>query len=152
MFTYLFDGFLRRVFSLLRAGGILYIYIKSSGLKTSVLLVQDFFRFFTRSLVMKLVLSVHDDISVQNWYSLTLFPLTAEGTTSALGFWPIIRLYLLPSPVRRFFRTTISFTRSKKVQKSVGFHSDLDLLLRPRGIDLDSYSSLNGHSLGGRLI
>ena len=34
--------------------------------------------------------SVHDDISLQNWYSLPLFPLTKEGATSTLGFWTII--------------------------------------------------------------
>ena len=41
----------------------------------------------------------------------------------------------------------LSLSSGHRVQTSVGFHSDLDLLLRPRGIDLDSYSSLNGHSL-----
>ena len=42
MFTYLFNGFLRRVFSLLRADGLYIIY--GSGLKVWVLLVQDTFR------------------------------------------------------------------------------------------------------------
>ena len=42
MFTYLFDRFLRRVFSLLRADGILYI--RSSGMKVWVPLVQDTFQ------------------------------------------------------------------------------------------------------------
>ena len=46
----------------------------------------------------------------------------------------------------------LSLSPSHWVQTSVGFHSDLDLLLRPRGIDLDSYCSLNDHSLGGLLI
>ena len=98
MFTYLFDGFLRRVFSLLRADGLYIIYI--SGLKVWVLLVQDTLRLLpvisavvsiyliTSTTVMQipvLVLrsefgarfapSVHDDISLQNLYSLPLFPL-----------------------------------------------------------------------------
>ena len=46
----------------------------------------------------------------------------------------------------------LSLSPGHRVQTSVGFHSDLDLLLRPRGIDLDSYSCLNGHSLGSLLI
>ena len=83
-----FDGFLRRVFSLLRASGF-FIYI--FGLKASVLLVQDSFRFspvisaavsiylITLTTVLKIpvlvfrpefgtrfVPSVHDDISLQN--------------------------------------------------------------------------------------
>ena len=48
-------------------------------------------------------------------------------------------------PVRRFLRTTILtsvypllYLSGHRIQTSVGFHSDLDLLLRPRGIDLQS--------------
>ena len=41
------------------------------------------FRFFTRSLGMRLAPSVHGDIYLQNWYSLSLFPLTKKGATSA---------------------------------------------------------------------
>ena len=46
-----------------------------------------------------------------------------------------------------FLRTTICpvypslYPSGHRVQTSVGFHSDLDLLLQPRGIDLHSYSS-----------
>ena len=46
----------------------------------------------------------------------------------------------------------LSLSLGHRVQTSVDFHSDLDLLLRPQGIDLDYYFSLNGHSLGGLLI
>ena len=48
-------------------------------------------------------------------------------------------------PVRRFIQTTISiqyipllYPSGHRVQTSVGFRSDTDLLLRPRGIDLHS--------------
>ena len=46
-------------------------------------------------------------------------------------------------PVRRFVRTTMSlclllYPSGHRMQTSVGFHSDLDLLLRLRGIDLYS--------------
>ena len=48
-------------------------------------------------------------------------------------------------PVRRFLRATILtsvypflYPSGHRVKTSVGFHSDLDLLLRPRGIDLHS--------------
>ena len=60
----------------------------------------------------RFVPSVHLDISLQNWYSLPLFPLTEEGATSALEFWPIVSPLSSSSP-GRFFRTTISFTRSQ---------------------------------------
>ena len=88
MFIHLFDGFLRRVFSLLRADGLYIIY--SSGLKVWVPLVRDTSRlppvisavvsiYITSTTVPQipvLVLrpefgarfapSVHDDISLQN--------------------------------------------------------------------------------------
>ena len=91
MSTYLFDGFLRRVFSLLRAGGILYIYIYIAlAWSHRYSLSKILSAFFTRSIGMRLAPSVHGDIYLPNWYSLPLFPQTEEGATSALGFWPII--------------------------------------------------------------
>ena len=108
-----------------------------------MLLVQDSFRFppgdfgssFTSTTVLQILVlflhsefgmrfapSVHGNISLQNWYSFSLFPLTEEGATSALGFWPII--YPLSSSLqsqsanicwlsfcRQSVRITISFTR-----------------------------------------
>ena len=69
-------------------------------------------------------------------YSLPLFPLSGSGQSFSF-FSPFLW---------QFFRTTISFTRSQSAN-SCWLHSDLDLLLRPRGIALDSYSSLNDYSL-----
>ena len=136
MFTYLFDGFLRRVFSLLRADGLYIIY--SSGLKIWVLLVQDTFRLppvisavvsiylITSTTVPQipvLVLrpefsarfspSVHDDLCSKTDFLYPYFrwrkklPLPPEGFSQSFSF------YLLPPPVRRFFGTTISLTRSQ---------------------------------------
>ena len=136
MFTYLFDGFLRRVFSLLRVDGILYIYNALTwSHRFFFSLSKILSAFFTRSLARDSTPSVHDDISLknplhpelgiklrsprplfQNWFSLPLFLLTEEGATSALEFWPIISLSL-PFPGHR-------------MQTSVGFHSDQDVLLR----------------------
>ena len=78
-----FGGLLLRVFSLLRASGIFFY---SFGLKASVLLVQDSFRFFTRSLAWDSPMRSWPPPSTKNWYSLALFPLTKKGATSALGF------------------------------------------------------------------
>ena len=38
---------------------------------------------------------VHGGCRPLNWYSLSLFPLTKKGTTSALEYWPIIRPFSL---------------------------------------------------------
>ena len=134
MFTYLFDGFLRRVFSLLRAD-VLYI-IYSSGLKVWVLLVQNTFRLppvisvvvsvylITSTTVLQipvLVLrpefgarfapSVHDDLCSQTDFLYPYFrwrkklPFPPSGQSFSF--------YLLPSLVRRFFGTTISLTQSQ---------------------------------------
>ena len=105
MFTYLFDGFLRRVFSLLRAGGIIYIYIALVW-RHRYFLSKILFRFFTRSLGMRLALSVHDDISLENWF-FSYFcwrkkvPLPLEGSGQSLAFF-------LPFPGHRV-RTSVGF-------------------------------------------
>ena len=100
-----FDGFLRRVFSLLRAGGLYIMY--SSGLKVSVLLVQDTFRlppgdfggsfniFITSTTVPQIAVlvlhpefgtrfapSVHDNISLLNSSSPGVWHETPFAATS----------------------------------------------------------------------
>ena len=103
-----FDGFLRRVFSLLRAGEILDIY--SSGLKALVLLVQD-----SISL-----------LHPESWYEtrpicsrrhlssklIFLFPISADGKGGYFRF-RILANHLA------FF---LSFP-AHRVQTPVGFHS-----------------------------
>ena len=98
MFTYLFDGLLRRVFSLLRVDGIyLCISLWLEGIKF-LFLSKILSIFFTRSLVRDSPPSVHDDLCSknssspgvwheihsprplsQNWFSYSLFPLMEEG-------------------------------------------------------------------------
>ena len=78
MFTYLFNRFLRRVFSLLRADRILYIC--SSGLKIWVLLVQDTFH------LPPVILAV---------VSIYLITLT---TVPQIPFWCFARSLALDSP------------------------------------------------------
>ena len=135
------DRFLRRVFSLLRAGRILYMYIYIAlawrhGLHLSKILST----FFTRSLASDPASShgdlifktlLHPEFGMrlfsprplfQNWFSLPLFPLTEEAPTSTLVFWPIISLFssfpwsqseniCCLSFCMRSVRTTISSTR-----------------------------------------
>ena len=48
------------------------------------------FRFFTWSFGHSVHTSCHTNWCPKNWYSLSLFPLTKKGATSALAFWPII--------------------------------------------------------------
>ena len=79
MFTYLFDGLLRRVFSLLQVDGIyLCISLWLEGIKF-LFLSKTLSTFFTRSLARDLPPSVHDDLCSKNWFSYSLFPLTEEG-------------------------------------------------------------------------
>ena len=105
MFTYLFDGFLRRVFSLLRAGRILYIHNALAWRHRSSL-SKILSAFFTQSLGPRFTPSVHGDISLQNWFSFTLFPLTERRCH--------FRFRVLANhfasfffPVRRLLRTSI---------------------------------------------
>ena len=104
MFTYLFDGFLWRVFSLLRADGILYIP-NALAWRHRSFLSKILSAFFTRSLGPRFTPSVHDDISLQNWYSLPLFPLMEEGSYFRFGI--LANHFTFFFPVRRLLRTTI---------------------------------------------
>ena len=108
MFTYLFDGLLRRVFSLLRVDGIyLCISLWLEGIKF-LLLSKILSAFFTRSLARDSPPSVHDDLCSKNWFSYSLFPLTEEG--GYFYFWDPSQsfgFYILSSPVRRFVWATI---------------------------------------------
>ena len=157
MFTYLFDGFLRRVFSLLRAGGFIYIAL---AWRHKVLLVQGSFRFFTWSLAWDSPPSVHDDISLQNssspgaWHEtpftvtsvpklIFLFPISAYEKVGYFCFRILANhlasIFFLPLSGNSL--GLLSLSPGHRMQTSVGFHSDLDLLLRPWGIDLYYYSS-----------
>ena len=104
MFTYLFDGFLRRVFSLLRADRILYIH-NTLAWRHRSFLSKILSTFFTRSLAIRSrILSWQPHL--QNWYSLPLFPLTEEGGYFRFG---ILANHLASIffSVRRLLRTTI---------------------------------------------
>ena len=136
MFTYIFDGFLWRVFSLLRAGRILYIHNVLAWRHRSFL-SQILSAFFTWSLGPRFTPSVHGDISLQNWFSYSLFPLMAKG---GYFHFRILANHLASFffPVRRLLRTTICpvypfFIHPVTVQASVGFHSDPHSLLFPTG-------------------
>ena len=95
-------------------------------------------------------------------------PFTATSVPKLISFIPIstdekwcyFRFRILANHLASFFFLPLSgdslgllsLSPGHKVQTSVGFHSDLDLLLRPWGIDQDSHSSFNGQSFGGLLI
>ena len=95
------DGFLWRIFSLLRADGLYVIF--SSGLKVwLLLLVQDSFRFlYPESWHETRVLSRRPHLQKL----IFLFPISADGRRGLFPFWDSSQsfgFYLLPSPVRRF--------------------------------------------------
>ena len=77
MFTYLFDGFLRRVFSLLRVDRILYIYNALVWRHRFFLLSKILSAFFTQSLGLRS--RVHSLIF--------LFPISADGRRGLFPFW-----------------------------------------------------------------
>ena len=145
-----FDRFLGEYF-LFYGLAKFYLYIALAWRHRSFL-SKILFRFFTRSLGMRLAPSVHDDISL----SKLIFFTHISADRRRCHF----RLRVLANHFASIFLLSLSgdsfgllsLSPGHKMQTSVGFHSDLDLLVRPRGIDLDSYSSLNGHSLGGLLI
>ena len=62
MFTYLFDGFLQRVFSLLQADRILYIHNALAWRHRFFFLSKILSAFFTQSLAWDSPPSVHDDL------------------------------------------------------------------------------------------
>ena len=62
------------IFSFTGWQNFIYIY-RALAWRHRFFLSKILFRFFTRSLGMRLTPSVHDDISLQNWFSLSLFPL-----------------------------------------------------------------------------
>ena len=95
------DGFLWRIFSLLRADGLYVIF--SSGLKVRVLpLVQDSFRFlYPESGHETRVLSRRPHLQKL----IFLFPISTDGRRGLFPLWDSSQLfgfYLLPSPVRWF--------------------------------------------------
>ena len=76
MFTYLFDRFLWRVFSILRVNGILCIHKSLAWRHGFFFLSKILSAFFTRSLARDSPRSVHTDLCSKNRFSFTLFPLT----------------------------------------------------------------------------
>ena len=106
--------------------------------------------FFTRSLGH----SVHTYLFIATSVPKLIFftPVSADGRRCHFRFRALANhlTFFLPFPGDSL--GLLSISSGHRVQTSVGFHSDLDLLLRPRGIDLDSYSSLNGHSLTASLF
>ena len=73
---------------------------------------------------------------IQNWFSYSLLLLTEGAPTSALGFQPIIWLLSSSIPCQAiclgYYMSLYPFLypSGHKVQTSVGFPSDLDLLLQ----------------------
>ena len=128
MFIYLFDGFLRREFSLLRADGIL-IYAYSSGLRAlSSSCPRFYFAFFTRSLVRD---SPHLFTTTSVPKLIFFIPISADGRSSHF------RLRVLPNHLASIFFLPLSgdslgqlsLWPGHRVQTSVGFHS---ISSRPR--------------------
>ena len=114
------------------------------GLKASAISCpRALFCFFTRSFCNSINTSCHTNCCPKTEF---FFSISADekGTTY---------VFMVPAnhsasfsflhPVRRFLQATILtsvypllYPSGHRVQTSIGSHSDLDLLLRPRGIDL----------------
>ena len=174
MFIYLFDGFLRRVFSLLRADGILYVHNALTWKHRSFYLSKILSAFFTRSLGPIFASSVHGDISLQNssspgvWHEtpftatsvpklIFFYPISADGAKVPLpflGFWPIISLLSTSLSGDCFGLLYVQYILSLSTRSQSAKICWLSLWPtiftfpdRPAEVDLHYYSSLNGHSL-----
>ena len=130
MFTYLFDGFLRRIFSLLRVDGILFIYnalARSFGIRSHVHSRWPHLQNcsspgawhktpFTATSVPKLIFFT---------------PISADGRSSHFHLRVLANhlasIFFLPLPGDSL--GLLSLWPGHRMQTSVGFHSDLDLLL-----------------------
>ena len=154
MFTYLLAGSFGEYFFFYGLTKF-YIYIALAW-KHRYFLPKILFRFFTRSPGMRLAPSVHDDISLQNSFSLSLFPLSKKGCYFRFRILANHLAFFLPFPGHR-------------MQTSVGFHSVGDLfgllslspewgygvqiawptffIFSDRPAEVDLHSSFNGHSL-----
>ena len=166
MFTYLFDGFLLRVFSLLQADRLYIIY--SSGWKVWVLVVQDTFRLPLMIFSGSFNISYHFNYCstnpgfdaspevwheirpicsrwplFRNWFSFTLFPLTEQRCHFCLRVLanPFASTFLLPLSGDSL--GPLSLSPGHRVQPSVGFHSDPHSLLSPTGREELTYITIS---------
>ena len=143
MFTYLFDRFLRRVFSLLRINGILCIHKALAWRHGFFRLSKILSAFFTRGLARDSPPSVHDDLCSKNWFSFTLFPLT--GRRCHFRFRVLANrfasIFLLPLSGDSL--GLLSLWPGHRVQTSVGFHSDPHSLLSPTGREELTYITIS---------
>ena len=148
MFTYLLTGSFGEYFLFHGLAEFfiyiyIYIYIALAWTHRSFL-SKILSAFFTRSLGH----SVHTYLFIATSVPKLIFfiPISADGKGGYFHFRVLANLaFFLPFPGGSL--GLLSLSPGHRMQTSVGFHSDLDLLLWPRGIDQDSYSSLNGHSL-----
>ena len=86
-------------------------FFYSSGLKASIIILSKILSAFSPGVWHEIRPCVHGTLRPLNWYSLSLFPLTKKVLLPLLDSGQLFSLFLLLSPVRRFVRTTISFTR-----------------------------------------
>ena len=135
MFTYLFDGFLRRVFSLLRDDGIVYIHNTLAWRHRSFLskIISDF---FTWSLgIRSRVLSRRPHL--QNIF---FTPISSDERKGLFPLWDSSQsfsfyLLLCQAIATDYYMSSISllYPSGHRVKTSVAFHSDPQSLLSPTG-------------------
>ena len=144
MFTYLFNGFFWRVFSVLRADGLegmgsscpryfpsspVILVVVSIYLITSTTVPQIPVLVLHPEFGARFAPSVHDDLCSKNSFSLPLFPLTERRCH--------FHFRVLANHLASIFFLTLSgdslgllsLWPGHRVQTCVGFHSDLYLLL-----------------------
>ena len=104
--------------------------------------------------------SFHGDLRPKNWNSFSLFPLTKRALLPALGFWPIIwplsssstsSCHAIDSGYNTDLCIPFSFhpfTECRQVLALILTWIRYFVQQADRGVDLHSYSSFKGHSLG----
>ena len=137
MFTYLLTGSFGEYFPFLRAGRILYIY-NALAWRHRYFFSKILFRFLHPESWPEIRPTVHGDISVQNWFSFTLFPLTERRCHfrfRVLANHFASFLFPCQTIASDYYMSNISllYPFGQRVQTSVGFHSDPYSLLSPTG-------------------
>ena len=143
MFTYLFDRFLRRVFSLLRVNGILCIHKALAWRHGFFYLSKILSAFFTRSLARDSAPTVHDDLCSKTDFLYPYFRWWKKGS--------YFRFRVLANHLASIFFLPLSgdslgspsLSPGHRVQTSVGFHPDPHSLLSPTGHEELTYITIS---------
>ena len=143
MSTYLFGRFLRRIFSVLRAGKILYIFFYALAWRHRFFFLSKILSaFFTRSLARD---SPHLFTTTSVPKLIFFTPISADGRRCHFrlrvqaNHYPF--LFFLPLSADSL--GSLSLSPGHRMQTSVGFHSDPHSLLFPTGREELTYITIS---------